>query len=65
MLFTTILITILSGNITTTEGADSEIEARYFKNLKTFSYQDQMIEKRTFTYTKVPTKMIKIDKNSI
>ena len=37
---------------------------KYFKNLSPITYNDNMVPKNTFTYSKVPTKLIKINKNS-
>lgn len=37
---------------------------KYFKNLAPIIYKDNAISKKKHVYIKVPTKIIKIDKNS-
>ena len=64
MLFTTIFTATLLAQAGLSCEQQENKNVKYFKNLAPIVYQDQMISENTFTYSKVPTKMIKIDKNS-
>ena len=65
MFFTAIFTVTLMLQGASFELAGQKKYTRYFKNLSPTVYKDQMIKNHNVTYSKVPTKMIKIDKNTI
>ena len=64
MFFTTIFTATLLAQAGLSCEYQNSKNIKYFKNLAPIVYQDQMISESNFTYSKVPTKMIKIDKKS-
>ena len=65
MLFTTIINLIFVANFATLQTSPKEVSTQNFKNLQPLTYKDIIFEKNNLTYEKVPTKLIKINKNSI
>ena len=65
MFFTTILTTTLLLQIQAFVNFEDKEHIKYFKSLSPVVYKNHATQDNNLTYSKVPTKMIKIDKKSI
>lgn len=64
MFFTTIINIIFIIQISPNIDQTNQDSISNFKSLHPSVYQDSTFQGNVFTYNKVPTKLIKIDKNS-
>ena len=64
MLFNTIFTTVILLSSLTLEQKTGQKNIKYFKNLTPIVYKDSLISSKKHVYVKVPTKIIKNNKNS-
>lgn len=64
MFFITIFTALMFNFTTISNSEKSNSDNNYFKKLEHSTHKDQLLPGHKFTYSKVPTKLIKIDKNS-
>ncbi len=64
MFFSVVFSTIMTLHCLPSTTQSNLEDIKYFKNLSPITYNDSMIPKNKFTYSKVPTKLIKINKIS-
>ena len=64
MLFNTIFTTVILLSSLTLEQKTGQKNIKYFKNLTPIVYKDSLFSSKKHVYVKVPTKIIKNNKNS-
>ncbi len=64
MFFNTLLTVLVLVSTPSEKEAGENQNVKYFKNLEPITYQDHAISQNKYKYSKIPTKIIKINKIS-